>query len=68
MSSSEEMSTKIESSLSDEKIFKTKWLVQTDSQETGQLKMHMEGLDFGTSSGMMFETPQVCWRNAIQSG
>ncbi|XP_057860882.2 uncharacterized protein At1g51745 isoform X2 [Cryptomeria japonica] len=56
MSPSEEMSTKIESSLSDEKIFKTKWLIQTDSQETGQQRMHMEGLDSGTSSGMIFET------------
>lgn len=56
MSPSEEMSPRIESSLSDEKIFKSKWLAQTVSQERVQQRMHIEGLDSGTSSGMIFET------------
>jgi len=56
MSPSEEKSTKLEPSLSHEKLLRNKWC-QIDAQGLWQQTMFTEGLDSGTSSGVMIDEP-----------
>lgn len=57
MSPLEEKSTKLEPSFSHEKLLRNKWLCQIDAPGLWQQTMFTDGLDSGTSSGVMIDEP-----------